>query len=39
MTDVPIGGIFVAKTSATSEVWYLWMKFNATTAFAIANND
>jgi len=39
MTDVPIGGVFIAKESATSEVWYLWMKFNATTAFDIANND
>ena len=38
MTDVPIGGVFIAKESATGTDWTVWMKDAADTAFDIGSN-
>lgn len=38
MTDIPIGGIFIAKESATATDWFLWIKDSATSAFDFGDN-
>ena len=36
--NIPLGGMFIAKESATAEDWYVWVKDSASTAFDLGDN-